>query len=240
MSQKKPLLAAFDFDWTVIDDDSDHWVINKLSETQAAKMKELSGKVQWTDLMGMLLKGLHAEGVTSEDIIKKLGEIPFNPAMVGVFETIKAAGGDIIIVSDANTIFIEEILIAKNIRHFITEIVTNPGTWDSSGCLTVQRRIKSTDAPHNCQSICAINLCKGNEMTIRFEGYERFIYGGDGRNDYCPMTKLSTADAVFPRRGHSLEKYLTSNKLSIEAITASIHWWSSSEDLLAAVKTVLA
>ncbi|KAJ3105109.1 hypothetical protein HDU97_008513 [Phlyctochytrium planicorne] len=96
--QKKPLLAAFDFDWTVIDQDSDHWVVDQLSTKLSVKMKELSGKMQWTDLMALMMKELHEEGSLKEDIVKTLSEITFNPAMTQVFETIKAAGGDIIII----------------------------------------------------------------------------------------------------------------------------------------------
>ncbi|KAJ3113765.1 hypothetical protein HDU96_002945 [Phlyctochytrium bullatum] len=236
MASKKPLLAAFDFDWTVIDEDSDHWVVRQLSARLADKMNELSGKVQWTDLMGSLVSDLHDEGASKDDIIRVLSEIPFNPAMLRVFETIKAAGGDIIIVSDANTVFIDEILKAKNARHYITEIVTNPGHFDAAGKLHIRRRIAATDPPHNCKSICAVNICKGNEMLSRIGDYHRVIYGGDGRNDFCPMTKLSSADAVFPRHGHSLEKYLTKDKLPRDEIRAAMYWWSSADELLVAVR----
>ncbi|KAJ3212577.1 hypothetical protein HDU67_003729 [Dinochytrium kinnereticum] len=200
MSGRKPLLAAFDFDWTVIDDDSDHWVVNKLSANASEKMKEVNLAhlhnhciLNATVLIaqGALLGQLHSEGVLKADIIGKLSDIPFNPAMISVFETIKSAGGDIIIISDANTVFIEEILKAKNARHYVSEIITNPGWWDETGKLNVRRRVGEGDEPHGCQSICAVNLCKGKEMMERISQYEMFIYGGDGRNDYCPMTKLS-------------------------------------------------
>ncbi|KAF9170644.1 hypothetical protein BGX20_008695 [Mortierella sp. AD010] len=43
-------LVVFDFDWTLIEADSDIWVIQNFGEEIAKEQEELSGKVQWTDL----------------------------------------------------------------------------------------------------------------------------------------------------------------------------------------------
>ncbi|KAI8611110.1 phosphatase phospho-type [Chytriomyces sp. MP71] len=237
---KPTILAAFDFDYTLVDDDSDHFVFDSLSPLLRKKMSELTGNVQWTDLMHQLLGELHSEGVSKSQIIETLGSIQFNPAIRVMMEAIKAAGGDIIIVSDANTIYIDEILKAKNARELIAEIVTNPGTWDDTGRLHVSRRI-APPLTHGCTSVCSVNLCKGSEMLQRMEQYDVVLYGGDGKNDYCPMTKLSAKDYAFARRGHSLEKLLDSrDSKHIDAIKAKLIWWTEGEDLLAQVQDVLA
>jgi hypothetical protein len=41
-NSKKPLLVALDFDFTVIDDDSDHWVFDKLSPTLRQKVNVMT------------------------------------------------------------------------------------------------------------------------------------------------------------------------------------------------------
>ncbi|KAI9339875.1 phosphatase phospho-type [Obelidium mucronatum] len=234
------ILAAFDFDFTLVDNDSDHFVFDKLSPELRRKMSELHGVVQWTDLMHQLLGELHQEGKTKQQIIDALGTIEFNPAILKMFEAIKSVGGEIIIVSDANTIYIDEILKAKNAREYITEIITNPGTWDETGRLHVTRRIKPPQT-HNCPGVCSVNLCKGSEMLARIENYDMVLYGGDGRNDHCPMTKLkANRDIAFARKGHSLEKLLNSDQKHVEAIQARLVWWTEADDLLEEVVAALA
>ncbi|KAJ3296486.1 hypothetical protein HDU79_006511 [Rhizoclosmatium sp. JEL0117] len=235
---KKPLLAAFDFDFTLVEDDSDGYIFDVLSPGLRQKMIELQGKVQWTDLVHQLLGELHQEGKTKQQIIEAIGTIPFSLAIITMFETIKAAGGDIIIVSDANTVYIDEILKAKNARQYITEIVSNPGTWGPDERLSVTRRVKPP-AVHGCKGVCSLNLCKGMEMIERMEGYELVLYGGDGRNDHCPMTKLKKGDVALARTGHSLEKLVKSDVKHLEAIQACVLWWNTPEELLGHVQKVL-
>ncbi|KAF9989994.1 hypothetical protein BGZ79_004897, partial [Entomortierella chlamydospora] len=43
-------LVVFDFDWTLIEADSDIWVIQNFGGEIAKQQEELFGKVQWTDL----------------------------------------------------------------------------------------------------------------------------------------------------------------------------------------------
>ncbi|KAJ3224485.1 hypothetical protein HDU81_008538 [Chytriomyces hyalinus] len=225
------ILAAFDFDFTLVDNDSDHFVFDKLSPALREKMSELQGSVQWTDLMHLLLGELNESGVSKADIIEMLGQIEFNPAILKMFEAIKLAGGDIIVVSDANT--------AKNARHYVSELVTNPGTWDDSGRLHVTRRILPP-ATHGCPSICSLNLCKGTEMQQRMSEYDIVLYGGDGKNDYCPMTKLAEKDFALARRGHSLEKLISGDTNIERGIKASLLWWNEADEMLAYVEEILA
>ncbi|TPX71042.1 hypothetical protein CcCBS67573_g06304 [Chytriomyces confervae] len=236
------ILAAFDFDFTLVDNDSDHFVFDKLSPTLRKKMSELQSSVQWTDLMHLLLGELNASGVSKADIIQLLGQIEFNPAILKMFETIKNAGGDIIVVSDANTVYIDEILKAKeakNARHYVSELVTNPGTWDDAGRLHVARRV-SPPATHGCPSICSLNLCKGTEMQKRMSEYDIVLYGGDGKNDYCPMTKLGEKDFALARRGHSLEKLISGDDTYEKGIKANLLWWNEADEMLAHVEGILA
>ncbi|KAJ3015016.1 UNVERIFIED_CONTAM: hypothetical protein HDU68_012928 [Siphonaria sp. JEL0065] len=210
-------------------------------------MSELSGTVQWTDLVHQLLGELHQEGKTKQEIIDVLGEIEFNPAILKMLHAIKGAGGDIIIVSDANTVYIDEILKAKNAREYISEIITNPGIWDpTTSRLSVTRRIAPPET-HGCSGACSVNLCKGSEILPRIKDYDLILYGGDGKNDHCPMTKLRKGDVALARRGHSLEKLLSlatdgaaGDGKKLDEIQARLVWWTEADDLLEIVEGVLA
>ena len=81
--------------------------------------------------------------------------------MIETLQVMKNGNADIIILSDANLIFIETILNAYGVRHLISAIITNPAAWDENGRLRVQRLIKHTDEPHNCLNKCSLNICKG-------------------------------------------------------------------------------
>ncbi|KAJ3357992.1 hypothetical protein HDU83_000049 [Entophlyctis luteolus] len=223
----KRVLAAFDFDFTLVDNDSDHYVFDKLSPVLRTKMTDvcfLSNNVLTVLRKPLSYRGLF-NGLT-------WCTIEFNPAIIKMCEAIRSAGGDIIIVSDANTIYIDE--IAK----YITEIVTNPGTWSETGRLHVQRRVKAPEV-HGCTNVCSVNLCKGKEILERMKEYDMIIYGGDGRNDYCPMTKLGGGDFALARKGFSLEKLLDSDPKYPAAIQARLLWWNEADDLLAHVESIL-
>ncbi|KAI9358627.1 putative phosphatase-domain-containing protein [Zopfochytrium polystomum] len=238
-AKKKPLLVALDFDYTVVDSDSDHWVLETLAPRMKEMIRELTKTMQWTDLVDHCLGKLHEEDhVTRQQLVDTLATIPFSPAMLEVFQLVKSVGGDIIIISDANTFFIEEILKAKNARQYVSEIVTNPCAFDDAGRLRVRRRV--TSPPHGCDLLCAVNLCKGKELIPRMQNYARVLYGGDGRNDYCPATRLSPSDFALFRRGHSLEAALAREPARIERVKAQVVWWDEAPDLLAAVRRIVA
>jgi hypothetical protein len=45
---------------------------------------------------------------------------------------------------------------------------------------------------------------------------------------------------MLARRGHSLEKLLSTDPKRAESINAKLHWWSSADELLEIVKGLLA
>jgi pyridoxal phosphate phosphatase PHOSPHO2 len=112
--------------------------------------------------------------------------------MKQVFEWIVEQGGEIAILSDANTVYISTILKHLGMDHLVTEIITNRGFFEDSGRLRVERFWKESEEPHGCPNGCAPNLCKGKELKrlMSLKAYERVYYLGDGRNDYCPSVHL--------------------------------------------------
>ncbi|CAG8536029.1 16772_t:CDS:2 [Racocetra fulgida] len=113
--------------------------------------------------------------------------------MIEALRVIKNANGDIIILSDANTVYIEEILKAYEVNDLISNVISNPATWDEDGRLHIRRL---NNIPHGCENPCSENICKGHEL-IKFlsahpNEYDQIIYVGDSFNDFCPATKMSS------------------------------------------------
>lgn len=79
--------------------------------------------------------------------------------MISAIRLAKARGAELIILSDANSVFIDTILKAYDCADIFSHVVTNPATFDDHGRLKVRRWIPA-EAPHGC-SLCSLNMCKG-------------------------------------------------------------------------------
>ena len=105
-----------------------------------------------------------------------------------------AMGSEVLILSDANTWYIESILKSLNIEHLFTEVISNRVIWKESTCRICPYHQES----HACEQ-CPPNLCKGyvmkNILSQRTSGgiTERpnVVYLGDGGGDVCPCSQPS-------------------------------------------------
>jgi len=70
-------LIVFDFDWSMADQDTDHWIFEVNKPELRRKMEDLEGKIQWIDLMTQLLREGHEKGIKREDIEHALKIIPY-------------------------------------------------------------------------------------------------------------------------------------------------------------------
>ncbi|KAF8946070.1 hypothetical protein BGZ47_001395 [Haplosporangium gracile] len=238
MSPSKRLFV-FDFDWTLIDTDSDYFVFEHLSAELSKIQLDSIGKVQWTDLQQRLLGELFDRGINREDIERTLASIPFAPERIEALKLMKEQGSDLYILSDANTVYIEAVLKTYNIDHLFTGILTNPASFDSRGRLNVTRYHGLDKQPHQCPLPCEPNLCKGLELQklIDSHPWEQVVYMGDASNDFCPSTHLSRerGDLVLARRGLSLE---TRIKERPELVKAEIVYWQDAQDVLKITRDV--
>ncbi|KAI8338883.1 phosphatase phospho-type [Chlamydoabsidia padenii] len=231
-------LAVFDFDWSLIEEDSDHWTISKLSSSQWERCQSRKG-MQWTDLVDSALYELQQDGTTLDQVDQVLQKIPFTPAMITTLKLLKDHGTRVLILSDANTYFIETILKAYGVRDLVDDIITNPAYFDDQHQLRVQRRIKANDPPHQCPHVCAVNICKGQEIDtyVKTHGpFQKIMYVGDGKNDYCPATRLREGDRMFVRSGKALSRYLKEDDNLVATIQADITYWDTSDAVKMAVE----
>ncbi|TXG61188.1 hypothetical protein EZV62_012551 [Acer yangbiense] len=86
------VVVVFDFDKTILDCDSDNWVVDELGVNHL--FTQLLPTMPWNSLMDRMMMELHSRGKTMEDIAHCLKQAPC----------------DLKILSDANVFFIETIL----------------------------------------------------------------------------------------------------------------------------------
>ncbi|KAM9861322.1 pyridoxal phosphate phosphatase PHOSPHO2 isoform 1-T2 [Aulostomus maculatus] len=209
-------LMVFDFDHTVVDDNSDTWVIRCLpGQTLPDNVKNSYRKGHWTEFMGRVMNYIGDQEVSPDRVRSVMETIPFTAGMADLLTFISEQKNaiDCIIISDANTMFIDWILHAAGLQAAVDRVFTNPAKFNDLGYMEVQ-----CYHSHDCDR-CPVNLCKRKVLELylseQVEGgveYERIFYVGDGGNDFCPTSCLRGHDVVMPRRGYTLEKLLAKLK----------------------------
>nr|GMC74827.1 inorganic pyrophosphatase 1-like [Ipomoea batatas] len=223
------IVVVFDFDKTIIDVDSDNWVVDELGFT--GLFDQLLHTMPWNSLMDRMMKEIHASGKTIGDIERVLRGIPIHPRIVPAIKAAHSLGCDLRVVSDANVFFIETILKHLGIRECFSEINTNPGYVDEEGRLRILPFHDFHSSPHGC-SRCPPNMCKSMvveriQASMAKEGKKRMIYLGDGIGDFCPSLKLKAGDFMMPRKDFPVWELIKENRSLLEA---EIHEWSNGED----------
>ncbi|CAG9789755.1 unnamed protein product [Diatraea saccharalis] len=194
-------LAVFDFDRTIVDADSDATIINKLREKQPPPEWENSTN-DWTPYMSNVFEHAYSAGMHPDDILDSIASMQPTPGMTRLLETLASAGWDILLITDANTVFVNHWLKTHGLADVVTSVITNRAFWER-GRLFIEpcmRQVACNRCPTNlCKSLALAQYCAARDP------YARVIYAGDGRNDYCPSTNLPAHAIVFPRRGYPLD-----------------------------------
>jgi len=239
-----PILAVFDFDHSLIGDNSDTWVFDVLAPMLGQQLKPIMltpSPPVWTDFMDMSLGRLHEAGHKREPITRALSSIPMASGSIQSLSSLSQAGAICAIISDANTVFIDEILKAYKCRHYFTDdnIHTNPAHYDDSERLRV--RYYHSD-PHGCVR-CPRNLCKGIVLDKLRAQYpdRRVVYLGDGGGDLCPSLRLKHGDVVLARDGWTLHTKL--NKAisdDSKSVAAQVKAWTNWDDVYTNIASFIA
>ncbi|GJE95496.1 phosphatase phospho-type [Phanerochaete sordida] len=225
-------LVVFDFDWSLADQDSDRWIFEVLAPDLRRKMKNLKDEVQWTDLVAQSLQEYHARGGTREEIEGALKIMPFHPAMKRAVLKAKEQANPkttFLCLSNANEVFISTILKERGLETLFDEVITNPAEWDPSGLLKLRRRVDPAGPQHGCRVGCSPNMCKGEELDAFLArhqpAFDRVVYIGDGSNDFCPILRLRSEDAVLCRTYRGLQKRIEKDGAGA-GLKCQVHYWS--------------
>ncbi|XP_032549802.1 pyridoxal phosphate phosphatase PHOSPHO2 [Chiroxiphia lanceolata] len=182
--------VGFDFDHTIIDENSDTWIVKCAPERKLPNgLRNSYQPGHWTEYMGRVFAYLGDNGVKEDEMKRTMTTIPFTAGMVDLLGLLaRTKSVDCIIVSDSNTVFIDWILKAADFHEVFDEVFTNPAAFSSTGYLTVQNF-----HAHHCAK-CPKNLCKRkvlkeflDKQLERGVSYTQIMYIGDGGNDLCPV-----------------------------------------------------
>ncbi|WOL11074.1 inorganic pyrophosphatase 2 [Canna indica] len=224
------ILVVFDFDKTIIDCDSDNWVVDELGLTDL--FQRLLPTMPWNTLMDKMMAELHSSGRSVEEIADCLRRAPVIPRAAEAIKTAYALGCELRVVSDANVFFIETILKHHGLLECFTEINTNPSYVDEERRLRIFPHHDFITCSHGC-GLCPPNMCKGKVIDrIQASGFtkgkKQFIYLGDGQGDYCPSLRLSEGDYMMPRKNYPCWNLICSNP---QLLKPKVHEWSNGEEL---------
>lgn len=245
-------LVVFDFDYSLINDNSDTYVIEKLAPHLMEVMKELrrtTFKDNWTQLMHhMVTTMIIEEGITLQAMNECLTQIPIFSENIEAIRLAAERGAELAVLSDANTHYIDIILGYHNLLPLFSKIVTNyAGVDKTSGALWVKPH-QDINRPHGCVN-CPPNLCKGAVLAqwrTELPADCKVIYIGDGGGDYCPCLSLRDGDVILCRKQWALHKKLKAKSLiapapddSAPVLLAEVVPWDTGADILRTFERVL-
>lgn len=195
-------LAIFDFDKTIIDDDSDATIIRKLRDRRTQPHRE-HGSKEWTPYMSNVFEYAHAAGLSQEEILSSIASMKPTAGMVELITWLSTTGWDILVITDANSVFVHHWLKTHHLEDKITSVITNRAFFEN-GRLYIEPCMTQ-----NTCGYCPSNLCKSLALvnwSHTREPYDLLIYTGDGKNDFCPSANLSEESIVFPRKDYVLHR----------------------------------
>ncbi|XP_020282232.1 pyridoxal phosphate phosphatase PHOSPHO2 [Pseudomyrmex gracilis] len=235
------VLAAFDFDHTICDNNTDVVARKLLPEWKIPEdVKDLYKSSGWIAYMNKIFELLHENSIDARTIENAIVNIPAVRGIETLLESLSKNGHEIIIISDSNSIFIDRWLKSKKLEHLVSRVFTNPAWYDDDG----KMRVGMYHTQHTCK-LSSINLCKGQilmdyvrERRVQGKCFEKIVYVGDGQNDFCPLMRLLETDLACARKCYALVSILDSIP-SNESTKAQILLWNDATDLYCNLKQIL-
>lgn len=237
----------WDFDWSLINENSDTFVLQELCPPllkelarKQAQEPEVYGRGRWTALMDHLLTRLGRDhGVSRDRLGACLDGIPIFPENETAVREAGAAGAEQRVLSDANEFYVERVLGARGLTAHFSAVTTNAGAFESDGEGGEVLRVRPYCINRHGCGLCPPNLCKGAVIDRWLEETRprKVIYVGDGSGDFCPATRLRDGDLVCARADYPLAKKLRRNREQVTAervqtVRARVAEWSDGKDLL--------
>jgi 2,3-diketo-5-methylthio-1-phosphopentane phosphatase len=109
--------------------------------------------------MAEVFKYHHANGVKPQDMFDVLDSMDFTDGMESLLRELPILGGESIIISDANSVFIQRILEVRKLKHVFSHVFTNPAFFDDQDLLNISPFMDNKDC-----SLCNQNMCKVVQM----------------------------------------------------------------------------
>ncbi|NXQ45049.1 PHOP1 phosphatase, partial [Catharus fuscescens] len=231
-AQPPRFLLVFDFDETIVDENSDDSVLRGRDLPEPLRHSPEGGS--YNEHMRRVLAFLGEQGVSPADFRAVYENIPLSPGMAELFQFLSKHHEllELILISDANTFGIEAKLSAAGLRSLFRKIFSNPASIDRRGFLTL-----GPYHSHKCPR-CPANMCKRKILSeyLRERAqdveFQRVLYVGDGANDFCPSGILRAADVAFPRKGYPMHRLIQeSQEKQPGAFQAAVVPWESATEV---------
>ena len=108
-------LLISDFDESFSDADTDRWVFEVLSPSLRRKFEDISAanSMQFTDMCASLLRELHKQGRTPEEIVQAQRQVYVHPAMVRGVKNLKSHDSprtECFLLSNSNQVYLTTVL----------------------------------------------------------------------------------------------------------------------------------
>jgi len=200
LTEPGELLVIFDFDDSLVNEDSDVFVFGSFHPELCQTVYERHAqKPVWPSVFDDMLQVLSKEKphVTPELIRDRVAQIPVQARMLDAIRmAVEQFGADVKVISDGNTFYIESMLQHRELSEHVKEVFANPVDFEPTDDGRTRLRIRPYHAdllePHGCEW-CPANMCKGSILdAIRStKPYTRVIYVGDGTGDFCPVSRLT-------------------------------------------------
>ncbi|XP_072312532.1 probable phosphatase phospho1 [Eucyclogobius newberryi] len=247
MPQEQRFLVLFDFDETIINENSDDAVVRALPDQQLPDWLINSYREgHYNEHMQRVLAYMAERGVSKNSIQSAVEKIAPTPGILVLLQFLQNHQHEfeLAVVSDANMYFITTWLENAGVSHLFRKIFTNPASFDASGQLALL-----PFHSHSCQR-CPDNMCKQVILRDYLAGRQRergggaafqgVFYIGDGANDICPTRALGPRDTAFPRRDFPMHRLLMEiQKTEPAQFKANMVPWASGEDIVDSLKKVL-
>ncbi|KAF5283750.1 hypothetical protein FQR65_LT02644 [Abscondita terminalis] len=238
-------LAVFDFDSTICKDNSDNVIANLLPKDVLKEYKRVQkfSVTGWTKYMQGIFELLHTVKIGEAKMIEAIATIPPTEGIPTLLRELVDMNFDSIIISDANSFFIQKWLEQQHLGYCVKQVFTNPARFEDD-----LLKIEMYHVQRTC-SLSTINLCKGQILdefvqTQREKDieYSKIVYVGDGVNDFCPMLRLNAGDLACCRKGFSCAEIVKNvlmkkpYKNKLYEINADVLMWDNGLDILNKIK----
>ena len=226
-SPKKRILFVWDFDWTVVNCNSDEYIPAQFFPNEETLSQEFSKLYKqhnkdWHACVERMVATARVEyGATQSTLLAAARRMPYLTGVRQALDLIhnnnkQPSTTSQMILSDGNTLFIHEFLQANELaQHFDSGVISNIGKWvddkdnSSNDLLLLVEHQSAQYGGHDCPT-CPANLCKTQALRHALpqtfpkdNDRPRIVYVGDGSNDACPALQvLGTGDVLLARVGH--------------------------------------